>query len=155
MFQAVWQLVQQKRDMLFGFALEWNSKMREKLHALALLILLSASGSDVIAQAAPHGNRAGRGQARQMRQARIAARASRQQRVAQRLRIRQGDLSKVGGANARRNRNRDIAVENDETHWVGHDRSRTSIRRQNQNRTETVDKNETIYARKKTGAGSN
>ena len=45
-------------------------------------------------------------------------------------------------------KNQDIEVENDETHWVGHDRSKTidhdEITHVKHDRTETVDNNETI-----------
>lgn len=45
-------------------------------------------------------------------------------------------------------KNQDIEVENDETHWVGHDRTKTIDRDETthvkRNRTETVDKDETI-----------
>src|SRR5262245_65187005 len=45
-------------------------------------------------------------------------------------------------------RNQDIEVENDETHWVGHDRKKTidhdEITHVKHDRTETVDNNETI-----------
>jgi len=54
-------------------------------------------------------------------------------------------------------KNQDIEVENDETHWVGHDRSKTIDRDEtvhvHRDRTETVDNNETITVhanRKKT-----
>ncbi len=45
-------------------------------------------------------------------------------------------------------RNQDIEVENDETHWVGHDRTKTIDHDETvhvkHDRTETVDNNETI-----------
>ncbi len=45
-------------------------------------------------------------------------------------------------------KNQDIEVENDETHWVGHDRTKTIDHDETvhvkHDRTETVDNNETI-----------
>ena len=59
-------------------------------------------------------------------------------------------------------KNQDIEVENDETHWVGHDRTKTIDHDETSHikhdRTETVDNNETITIhgnRTETGEGGN
>jgi type VI secretion system secreted protein VgrG len=58
-------------------------------------------------------------------------------------------------------KNQDIEVENDETHWVGHDRTKTidhdETTHVKHDRTETVDNNETITigVNRKESVGSN
>lgn len=114
--------------------------MRNYLYLLVSLLLISAIFVDAPVQA----SRRGGGHAGQMKNARMNARANRQQARAQKFKAGNQSLSQSDAVKTKGNRNRDNEVENDETHWVGHDRAGNRQRRRNQNRTETVDNNETI-----------
>lgn len=121
--------------------------MKRFLYLLASLLLpLSVFAHLPVQARGDHAN------ACQRKQARMAARADRRQSLGKRF----GNTNESFPQSqpAMINRNRQVNVENDETHQLGYDRS-NNRRRRKHDRTESVNTNETITVNSARASGSN
>lgn len=100
------------------------------------MLLLSSTALQTSAQAKEAHANAG-----QRKQSRMAARANRRQAMGNRLNSKNRSFSQSNTVRARQNQN--VKVENDETHWVGHDRTKNVPRQINQNQGTAVENDET------------